>query len=163
MSAGHIYHYFENKEAIIGAIVQRDLDRLVELWAELRASQDVRESVIELSAGKVEEMTDSFSAGLRLEIIAEAARNPEVARIVQAANNCCMENLIEILRLARQAGGMNDDDEILAAKGEIIASMFEGLMVRTVRNPTIDRKRMAGMMQHVMRRIISSEDWNGLV
>lgn len=163
MSVGHIYHYFENKEAIIDAIVQRDLSRLVELWSELRASQDVRESMIELSAEKVGEMTDSFSARLRLEIIAEASRNPEVARIVQAANSKCMENLIGILRLARRAGGKNDDDEILTAKGEIIASMFEGLMVRTVRNPAIDRKHMATVMQYVMRRIINSEDWNGLL
>jgi AcrR family transcriptional regulator len=160
MSAGHIYHYFENKEAIIAAIVQRDLERLMTVWAELRASQDARETIIELSADRVKDMMEPLSAGLRLEIVTEAARNPEVARIVQAANCACMASLAETLRLVRQAGGNNDDDETLAAMTEIIASMFEGLMVRAIRNPMIDRERIAIIVQRMMRRIITSPDWN---
>jgi AcrR family transcriptional regulator len=162
MSAGHIYHYFENKESIIAAIVQRDLERLVTVWAELRASQDVRETIVELSADGVKDTMNPFSAGLRLEIVTEAARNPEVARIVQAADSSCMASLTETLRFARQAGGNNDDEETLAAMVEIIASMFEGLMVRAIRNPSIDRERMVVMVQRVMRRIITSPDWIGI-
>lgn len=162
MSAGHIYHYFENKEAIIAAIVQRDLDRLMLIWAELRASRDVHETVIRLSADGVRDTMDTFLAGLRLEIVTEAARNPEVARIVQAADCCCMENLIETLRFARQAGGKVDDEETLVAMAEIIASMFEGLMVRSIRNPMINRERITTMVQRVMHRIVTSPDWGGM-
>jgi len=162
MSVGHIYHYFENKEAIIAAIVQRDLERLVVIWAELRASHDVHETIIKLSADGVKDTMDTFLAGLRLEIVTEAARNPSVARIVQAADGCCMENLAETLRLARQAGGKDDDEETLAAMAEIIASMFEGLMVRAIRNPSIDRERITAMVQRVMSRIITSPDWGGM-
>ncbi|MDR2014765.1 MAG: TetR/AcrR family transcriptional regulator [Azoarcus sp.] len=162
MSAGHIYHYFESKEAIIAAIVQRDLERLVAIWAKLRASQDVRETMVELSAAEVKNIMDPFSAGLRLEIVTEAARNPEVARIVQAADCCCKESLAETLRLARHAGGKNDDEETLAAMSEIIVAMFEGLMVRAIRNPMIDRERITVMVQRVMRQIIASPDWAGM-
>lgn len=162
MSAGHIYHYFENKEAIIAAIVQRDLERLTAAWAELAASHDVHEIMIELSAEGVKDMMDPLLAGLRLEIVTEAARNPEVARIVQAANGCCMESLAKTLRLVRQAGGREDDEETFSAMVEIIASMFEGLMVRAIRNPAIDRERMASVIQRVMRRIIASPDWDGM-
>jgi AcrR family transcriptional regulator len=160
MSAGHIYHYFENKEAIIAAIVERDLERLGTIWDGLRTSHDVREAMIERSLSGVEDTMDIFSAGLRLEIITEAARNPEVARIVQAADRCGMAGWSETLRLARQAGGRSDDEETFAAMVEIIASMFEGLMVRAIRNPAINRKRMAVMVQRVMRRIITSPDWD---
>ena len=163
MSAGHIYHYFENKEAIIAAIVQRDLDRLVLMWAELRAASDVHETLVRLSADGVKNTMDTFLAGLRLEIVTEAARNPEVARIVQAADCYCMTSLIDTLRFARQAGGKDDDEETLAAMAEIIASMFEGLMVRTIRNPMINRERMIVMVQRVMSRIITSPDWSGMV
>jgi len=159
MSAGHIYHYFENKEAIIAAIVERDLERLGVIWAELKVSHDVRETMVELSADGVKDTMDSFSAGLRLEIAAEAARNPEVARIVQAANRCSMVNWAETLRLARQAGGRNDDEETFAAMVEIIAAIFEGLMVRAIRNPAINREHMVIMVQRVMRQIINSPDW----
>ena len=162
MSAGHIYHYFENKEAIIAAIVQRDLERLGVIWAELRVSHDVRETMIELSADGVKDTMDTFSAGLRLEIITEAARNPEVARIVQAANRYGMASWAETLRLARQAGGRNDDEETFAAMVEIIAAMFEGLMVRAIRNPEINREHMVIMVRRVMRQIINSPDWRGM-
>ena len=30
MSPGHIYHYFDNKEAIIAAIVERDMEEMME-------------------------------------------------------------------------------------------------------------------------------------
>jgi len=159
MSAGHIYHYFENKEAIIAAIVARDLERLGTIWNELRASHDVREAMIERSYNGVRDTMDASSAGLRLEILTEAARNPEVACIVQAADRCGMTSWAETLRLARQAGGRKDDEETFAAMVEVIASMFEGLMVRTIRNPAIDRERMAVMVQRVMRQIINSPDW----
>ncbi|MDR2880527.1 MAG: TetR/AcrR family transcriptional regulator [Azoarcus sp.] len=162
MSVGHIYHYFENKEAIIAAIVQRDLDRLSTLWDQLRASHDVRETMVELSTEGVKDVMDTFSAGLRLEIVTEAARNPEVARIVRAANGYCMASWAETLRLARQAGGKNDDEETFAAMVEIIASMFEGLMVRAIRNPAINREHMAVIVQRVMRQIIASPDWRGM-
>ncbi|MDR2208366.1 MAG: TetR/AcrR family transcriptional regulator [Azoarcus sp.] len=162
MSAGHIYHYFENKEAIIAAIVQRDLERLVAMWNELKVSHDVRETIIELSADGVKDTMDTFSAGLRLEIVSEAARNPEVARIVQAADSYCMASWVETLRLARQMSGRNDDEETFAAMVEIIASIFEGLMVRAIRSPAINREHMAIMVQRVMRQIINSPDWAGM-
>jgi AcrR family transcriptional regulator len=160
MSVGHIYHYFENKEAIIAAIVERDLERLGTIWAELRASHDVRETIVEVSAGGVKDTMDPLTAGLRLEIVSEAARNPEVARVVQAADCRGMANWFETLRLARQANGRNDDEEAFAAMVEIIASMFEGLMVRSIRNPAINCEHMAVMVQRMMRQIIDSPDWD---
>jgi AcrR family transcriptional regulator len=32
MSPGHIYHYFDNKEAIIAAIVERDMEEMIVRW-----------------------------------------------------------------------------------------------------------------------------------
>ncbi|MDR1463010.1 MAG: TetR/AcrR family transcriptional regulator [Azoarcus sp.] len=162
MSTGHIYHYFENKEAIIAAIVQRDLDHLVMMWAELRASCDVRETMIALSSKGVIEIMDTAAAGLKLEIVAEATRNPEVARTVRAADCCCMASLIQTLRIARQADGKHDDETTLIEMTEVIAAIFEGLMVRTIRNPTLDHQRMAVIVQHVMRQIIASPDWGAM-
>jgi AcrR family transcriptional regulator len=162
MSAGHIYHYFENKEAIIAAIVERDLERLGAIWAELRASHDIRETMIELSAGGAKDTMNPLTAGLRLEIVSEAARNPEVARIVHAASCRSMVNWTEALRLVRQASGRNDDEEAFSAMVEIIASMFEGLMVRSIRSPAINREHIAVMVQRVMRQIIASPDWAGM-
>ncbi|MDR2093532.1 MAG: TetR/AcrR family transcriptional regulator [Azoarcus sp.] len=159
MSAGHIYHYFENKEAIIAAIVQRDLERIVTMWAELRASHDIGETMVAFSSAGVLEAMNAPVAGLNIEIVAEAARNPEVARTVRAADCCCMASLIQTLRTVRQTGGKHDDEATLVDMAEILAAMFEGLMVRAIRNPMLDHQRMAIMMQRVMRHIIATPDW----
>ena len=39
MSPGHIYHYFGSKEAIITAIVERDIEEMVE-WTEIFYTSD---------------------------------------------------------------------------------------------------------------------------
>ncbi|MDR1855368.1 MAG: TetR/AcrR family transcriptional regulator [Azoarcus sp.] len=162
MSAGHIYHYFDNKEAIIAAIVERDLDRLVLVWAELRAVRDIGETMVRLSGDGVKDVTDVDKAVLQLEILSEAVRNEEVARVVHAADCCCMANLMQHLRAARQAAGKRDDEKTLAAMAEVVAAMFEGLMLRTIRNPAINREHMSTLIQRVMRTIISSPDWRAL-
>ena len=79
MSTGHIYHYFENKEAIIADIVAQDLQRLLTLTAELRAASDVKAAMIERAVEGVQENLDPGVAGLQLEIVAEAARNSAVS------------------------------------------------------------------------------------
>jgi hypothetical protein len=40
--------------------------------------------------------------------------------------------------------------------------MFEGLMMRAIRNPAINREHMAVIVQRVMRQIINSPDWRGI-
>jgi AcrR family transcriptional regulator len=93
MSTGHIYHYFENKEAIIADIVAQDLEHLLKLTAELRAASDVKAAMIERAIEGVEANLDPGTAGLQLEIVAEAARNPHIAGIVQAADRQCRASL----------------------------------------------------------------------
>ena len=86
MSAGHIYHYFENKEAIIAAIVEHDLESLLQMTAELRAACDVRQALIARAAQGVIEQLDPLTAGLKLEIVAEAARKDATQFAVAAGD-----------------------------------------------------------------------------
>src|SRR5476649_2466882 len=47
MSVGHIYHYFDGKEAIIAAIVQRELVRQLAFFEELRQKDDVLQALVD--------------------------------------------------------------------------------------------------------------------
>ncbi|GHT82978.1 TetR family transcriptional regulator [Betaproteobacteria bacterium] len=159
MSTGHIYHYFENKEAIIAAIVERDLEQLLMISAEMRASSDIIEAMIECVAVGVIDNLDADTAALKLEIVAEAARNPEVSRVVHAADCCCVASLVETLRIARRAGGQHDDDAQLTAMTEVLGAIFDGLAIRAIRNPDLDRQQVVAMVEHVVRSVIADPHW----
>lgn len=155
MSTGHIYHYFENKEAIIADIVAQDLERLLMLTAELRAASDVRAAMIERAVEGVQANLDPGSAGLQLEIVAEAARNPHIAGIVQAADRQCRDSLAETLRTLRQAAGHQDSEATLAGMVEAISAMFEGLRIRAIRNPDIDRDAVVRMFRRMVSDLLT--------
>lgn len=139
MSAGHIYHYFENKEAIIEAIVLQDVEQLMVMFDELRSEQDVERALLECAAEGVEEKLDAQAAGLQLEIMAEAARNPRIAAVVRDADRSSLTRLTEIIRSLRRAAGHEDSEAAIAAMADVLAAMFEGLHFRAISNPHINK------------------------
>jgi AcrR family transcriptional regulator len=155
MSTGHIYHYFENKEAIIADIVAQDLQRLLTLTAELRAASDVKAAMIERAVEGVQENLDPGVAGLQLEIVAEAARNPHIAGIVRTADLQCRSSLTETIRSLRQAAGHQDSEATVAGMVEAISAMFEGLKIRVIRNPDIDRDMVVKMFRRMVSDLLS--------
>ena len=156
MGAGHIYHYFANKEAIVAAIVARDLERLLILTAEVQAAENMLEALTLCAASGVLVNLDSAAAGLKLEIVAEASRNPAIAEIVRAADSQRSASLEQTLKALRQAHGLADDAATITTIAEVIAAMFEGLMVRAIRNPAIDRQLIARKFQQLIRELVIS-------
>ncbi|HRP25732.1 MAG TPA: TetR/AcrR family transcriptional regulator [Thauera sp.] len=155
MSAGHIYHYFENKEAIIAAIVAQDLETLLTMTAEFRAACNVRAALIERAADAVADQLDPAAAALKLEIVAEAARNPRVAQIVREADEACRRELMITVRVIRSAAGHDDPPEAIGDMVEVLASLFEGLLLRTIRNPALDRQRVAQRIQIAINDLLN--------
>jgi TetR/AcrR family transcriptional regulator, repressor for uid operon len=158
MSPGHIYHYFENKEAIIAAIVARDVERMLTLTAEIRSASNVREAMLERVTEGVEECLDARGAGLKLEIVAEGARNPHIAEVIRAADRTCRESLALTLRDTRRASGYDDDDATIGGMVEVLCAMFEGLMIRRIRNPDLDPAPVVRLFQGALRDLLNHED-----
>ena len=92
-------------------------------------------------------MLQPASAALKVEIVAEAARNPHVAQIVREADAACRRELMVTIRAIRSAAGHDDTAEATADMVEVLASLFEGLLLRTIRNPDLDRGRVAQRIQ----------------
>ena len=155
MSTGHIYHYFENKEAIIADIVAQDLDRMLTLTAELRAASDVKSAMVERAVEGVQDNLDPGTAGLQLEIVAEAARNPHVADIVRTADRQCRDSLKATLRTLRQAAGHQDSETSLAGMTEALAAMFEGLKIRSIRNPDLDQDAVVQTFRRMIHDLLT--------
>ena len=150
MSVGQIYRYFANKEAIIAAIVARDMENAVKLLNEVRAREpDEAEQIIELVRYKMAHMDDPVRAALSLEILAEAARNPKVAQILREADEIGRTWLRETLQ-SRSVSG-----EFVEARMDMIALMVEGWTVRRVRSPDVDRDAYLASLRHMLTNLFS--------
>lgn len=156
MSVGHIYHYYENKEAIIAAIVQQDVQELLKLFQDLEGSADILEAMAAKADHGFEYHTDPELATLGLEIVAEAARNPKMGAIVQTADRITRGAVINAMRKGFAARGRPLSEAELAARFEMIAALFEGLSVRAIRNPDLDRAATLAGLKQAMQAILNA-------
>ena len=155
MSVGHIYHYFENKEAIIAAIVERDLLNLITITDRIRGMEgDVFSAMVADVDACITDTVDDANAPLMLEVVAEAARNPAVANIVRKADREAMAHMRAFIREGLKQYGLSKTDEELDGPLSMMAAMFEGLTVRMIRNPDLTAERYAPVIRSLMQHII---------
>ena len=151
LSVGQIYRYFENKEAIIAAIVDQDLAEMREKFAEIEASgEPAALAMMTRCAEAIDQHYEPDRAALALEVLAEAARNPRVAAIVREAD--AAERLLG-QRLLRSAGLSGLSERELAARGEVLSMLFEGMSSRSVNNPDGDRAAICVVLKAALRQL----------
>ena len=152
MSPGHIYHYFESKEAIIAAIVDRESATSAERFAELDAVDpaELAEVMTERAATSIAQKTDVFQSVLNIEMLAEAQRNPEIACIVQRHDAYVRERMTHLIR---DKLGLDDAE----TRTDMLMVLFSGLANRVLRHPGLSRERMVGLMRDTMRFILDPE------
>lgn len=80
MSAGNFYRYFPSKNAIVEAMVQRDMDRVAQEFSQIIAAASPREAMVAVIRNRLETTGDQEGA-LWAEIEAAATRRPEIAEI----------------------------------------------------------------------------------
>jgi AcrR family transcriptional regulator len=158
MSVGHIYRYFENKEAIIAAIVERDLQATADLFARIgEAPEGVVAAMVDGLEECVDEVADQPGAALFLEVMAEAARNPKIGRMVASQQGATRRWLMALFASGRgsELGGDQIKDLV-----DVLQLFMAGLRVRAAYEPDVDRERMV----RLLRRIITATpqaDLNG--
>lgn len=153
MSVGVIYRYFENKEAIIEAIVANDLAEMRAKFAEWEALPDDKlvDTLLEVLGMAIDHKCSPAYAAVALEVLAEAARNPRVAAIVQSADR--EERALSRTLCNRMSGNMSES--MAAAQGEVMSMLFEGMVCRAVSNPDMDREAVLSVMRKVVRFLIT--------
>ena len=152
LSVGQIYRYFENKEAIIAAIVAQDLAEMHEKFARFESFDGpLATTLIDQCSAGVDRNYDPARAALALEVLAEAARNPAVAAIVRAADAAERALGLSMLAKALPADCTPSDR---AARGEVLMMLFDGMLMRGVSNPDSDRAAVTRVFGEVMRCLL---------
>ena len=126
ISVGHIYRYFESKEAVVAAIAEEDLAEAAEAIGDMEGSP--AELADQLLGGFLSSWSDAQMA-LKLEILAEAARNPRVAQSMREMDGRIREHLKAML--ARNCSGCLQSNPVrVDARVERICALIEGVSLR---------------------------------
>jgi AcrR family transcriptional regulator len=153
MSAGHIYNYFDSKEAIIAAIVERDLADFFRRAEELRQAQDLTKAIIDRIETRVADKLNPSKSALQIEVMAEAGRNPRVAAMVQSFDAQVRATLRGLLQGASPQGGTPQD---LDGKVDVLMALFDGLMIRALRHPGINRQQVTRVLSATIQSLLRS-------
>ena len=152
LSVGQIYRYFENKEAIIAAIVAQDLAEMREKFAEMESRPgDLIDAMTEHLPDAIDKCFDLRRASLTLEVLAEASRNPKVAAILQAAD--AQERVYAQAMLDRSRRPEWSDAEF-EARCEAVGLLFDGMIIRAVNHPDTDREPLSRVLIATIRQLL---------
>ena len=152
MSVGHIYHYFENKDAIIEALVDREVEALPGMFDESYPGDDALTTLLARIDDAVDRL-DLDRTPLRLEILAEAARNPRIADKLNSADEASRRRLAKLI--SGRIAGLTERE--VSDRVEAIAATFWGLTFRAVHNPYLDRDAIVRTMRLVVGQLLTND------
>jgi TetR/AcrR family transcriptional regulator, repressor for uid operon len=155
MSPGHLYHYFDSKEAIIEALYELRLEREAAIVGELTLTPnaDLITALCGWLDGRMKDVR-AHGSSLGLEMRAESARNPTIAKIASRADRGVRELLSHLVREGQERGQVDpglDPDSVAA----VVHSIIFGLnRLGAIRDPTFDVKTASDMLKLLMERFL---------
>ena len=161
MSPGLIYRYFENKNSIILAIIERQLEEGRADIAALRSDTDLGPRIIELFRSWQQNYPDTMSAPLFLEMTVEASRNPQIAEALQATEAVIRNDFIAWMKRTSASHGSHLSDEDAQWRAFSLKCFIEGLAVRAVREPDLDMAVLHNSLKAMLPLILPLADRAG--
>ena len=155
MSVGQIYRFFPSKEAIIEAIVEQGVaDKLEHIAAIHQAARergvDIAQVSAEASRAGEAPGVERQDAALMLEIIAEAARNPAVAAIVERNDRILREEAERMLAAARPHWSAERIRVVL----QVLSMLHEGRYLRLISDPSTADGSAEALRGEVLRFLL---------
>jgi AcrR family transcriptional regulator len=151
ISPGHLYHYFSSKEAIVEAMIDMGLTRAAERLGQILAAPDVIEALIQyLEQGSLRFRTAQV---LNIDSLAEAARNPQFAKIIERHTNELRALLVDFLSEAQRQGQI-DRDLNVSASANILIAVIDGVRAMPIRNPKLDVKSNIDHLRTMLSRFL---------
>jgi TetR/AcrR family transcriptional repressor of uid operon len=131
MSAGHLYHYFKSKEAIVRDLTELHLQRVASRFEEMTAKTNVLEAFLsEIDVWRKQKA--KRNPALIHEVVAEASRNPAIAEILQRRTQALRDMLAGFLREGQQREQIDRqlDPDLAAAVVLSLVDFIDGLATK---------------------------------
>ncbi|MBH0021298.1 MULTISPECIES: TetR/AcrR family transcriptional regulator [unclassified Pseudoalteromonas] len=158
MSAGHIYNYFESKEAIIESIIEKDMEEMFSIFQQFEDHPgDVLAALLDgLNIG-VQRHMDTGACVVDLDMMAEAGRNVKVASLLRDMDTQARGRMRQLLTSERSA--LKDIDELeLESRINVIFSMMAGLLLRKLLYPELTEETVLIALRPAMKTLLMPFD-----
>jgi TetR/AcrR family transcriptional regulator, repressor for uid operon len=153
ISAGHLYHYFASKEAIIEAIAAANLQRMAARFGEVASGTSVVEAFVAHLDWTINEQA-SRGTPMVFDIFAEASRNPTVAQILDGHTRGIRKLLADLLRHGQARGEIDQaiDPEQVAP---VLISILDGSKTLALRNPKIPPRNHVEVLRALIKPFLA--------
>ncbi len=155
MSAGLMYRYFDNKGAIVLAIIERELQEGRSQIAQLRSSRELVAALLDVFTRWQARDPGAMSVALFLEMSAEATRDPQIAAALRRSDALILSDLGAWMNRAREDGGLGLPPDTVATRAFLLECFIRGLAVTAVRHPDIDAATVRDSIDSVVSRLLS--------
>jgi AcrR family transcriptional regulator len=155
MSAGLMYRYFENKSAIVKAIVERQLQDGRAQIEQLHTSADLVASLLQTYRLWLTRDPSVMNPALYLEMSAEATRDPQIAAALQESDERIFEALQAWMARDRENRGLGLPPDIASRRAHLLMHVWNGLAVSAVRRPDQDPAAMRDVIEQFVNRLVS--------
>ncbi|AUL75622.1 TetR family transcriptional regulator [Pseudoalteromonas sp. 13-15] len=154
MSAGHIYNYFESKEAIIESIIEKDMEEMFSIFEHFEGQPEDTLTVLlnGLNIG-VQRHMDTGECAVDLEMLAEAGRNVKVAKLLRDADTQARNRMRQLLISERSVIKGIDEVE-LESRINVIFSVMAGLLLRKVLYPELTEETVLIALRPAMKTLL---------
>lgn len=148
MSGGHIYQYFDTKEAIMIALCERDFEDFMLGITKLgdHVSHD-KATTIESLTNQIMSLYSHDRTALTLDIIAEAGHNPKFLDLLSRVDDRIRVAFRTIIEPLLQDLTRQEIDE----RVETLLVMARGLAVQMCIRPASDHRLLAATLKHALR------------
>lgn len=143
MSPGLIYRYFENKNAIILAIIESQLEIARERIRGFRNTADLCAGMISYFDEDGPDRDRSMNEALFLEMSAEATRDPEIAQAMGEFDRNVRCELAAWLDRNKEQAGFAVEKGWVCERALALLLVYAGVTVRMAIEPDVDRKLLA--------------------
>jgi AcrR family transcriptional regulator len=153
ISPGHLYHYFDSKEAIIDAIADKGLQKATCHFEAMMQGPNALDAI----TAQIEVMKNQPQhAGsiLVLDMLAEAGRSPAMAKILQKQSKKICAFIADLLRRG-QAGGHIEKTLDAEVTANLMLCLIDGTKGLLIRNPKANRGKCLEQFKVMLRRFLT--------
>jgi TetR/AcrR family transcriptional repressor of uid operon len=155
MSPGNLYRYFPSKEALMAGIAERDRAEVAQQFA----SVDLAHGFFAVLQGMAHHHfaeKPNEQVLLCTEVMAEARRNPEIARIHESFDADVKKWLVDLLHAAAEHGDIPKDIDFEAAV-TMLMIIADGVWWRRALDPDFNPASVVPIFMDITRHMLRSK------